>query len=260
MTMRRGVFTRLGVLSTLILAAFASPTASASDTELVVEGRRSAYFDFTLSGQMVITRPADVRIRGRSPYMAIVIERLDQPRPGFRYAAVFAPAVRPEATLASGQTVMNPGRYRIRLLTAGPARVSLDVDGGGRVVRPQQSLAVTTRDGAAAVATGVSSPEIRLPRAVPRNHAALFTYATSGDARGGSYGCVTTQNECQTTPFASPSPVPTINAGSPIGLGSSGSGLALADARGDRTALFGVENAVATQAGTLRGLVLNYRP
>ena len=260
MAVRAWRLTRLCVVVAALAAVCTTAPAQAVENELVVEGDRSSFVDFTLTEQMTITRPTEPRIQGRSAYVALVIERLGDSRPPTRYAVIYAPGIQPGYRPVSLQGALSPGAYRLRLITTGPARVILDVDKGGRLFRPSRRLSVQARSGAAVLTGGLSSPRVTLPRAVPIGYAAMFSYATSVDAHGGAYGCVTTKPACQTLPFAPPSPVPSLYAGQPAGVGSSGAGFTEADGGATRSALFGVENAVSAEAGALRALVLAYRP
>jgi len=194
----RGTALRALALVALASTAMVSSPASASDREIVVQGSRSAYVDIEVRDDVFLN---DLRfsIESRGRYTAMIIE------PAVRSAETVGQATLIAYRAAGlGETVtsadkgwIEPGTYRVWLVTDAPAKVRVPVSSGGFVVRPTRRVrARLSTQSSDVVVTGLSAVEHSYDRGLPARWRALVGFHVTGQRFEGDYICATETEEC----------------------------------------------------------------
>lgn len=206
----------VGALAVMAVLGSGIMPAHAAETNLVVSGRRTAYVDVTFD-RPVTLRDLHAKITYRGSYAGWLIHKAGKPfslgdndvAGSFVMRNLAPPEFRGRREMINGlgdesNRTLEPGRYRLYLITDGVARVSVPAEGLSRtmVFEPKQR----TRSFAdaeklplqvdAAGAAGAGSVEDRIP--VRSNRDTLSIVMTFLFARRGAMAL--NQDACFTTP------------------------------------------------------------
>ena len=246
------VLAALGAAIALVLPV----RADAADDELVITGSRNAYTDIRVAETMFL-QPQFVQVAGTSRVLAASIELLGGHRPPLHFAVLSAPQFSDRVEMFPGGIQMNPGVYRIRMITDRRATVTIGVDRGGRTVRPDKRMNVRVSYAEKPVPPGRSNQSVRVRNAVPAGFGALLGFKATGQAYEDRYACATNDERCPRGVITPPAPIPNVDPGFRPSQPDGQALMPVEKSRDSRAVLIGVQG-VRTSAGMLRGLVVAY--
>jgi hypothetical protein len=187
----------------LVLCSLAVlPARAATDEGIVLRGSRTAYVDLYVYASTTIT-PADIRMSTRGSYVGFYMS--PAPADDATVGALVMPRV--GATGATSADVMTlgagwdvrAGKYRVFLLTDGPATVFVPIQGQGyRGWMPARRAPFSVRGADFNVAPGSAGERARFPVSV----ATRSLIVTAGVASSESLTAVDTLDACVTTTAA----------------------------------------------------------
>lgn len=201
---------RVPLLATLLVAcALVVPARAATDEGIVLRGSRTAYVDLYVYASTTIT-PADLRMSGRGSYVGFYMS--PAPADPATVGALVMPRV--GATGATSSDLMSlgagwdvrAGKYRVFLLTDGPATVFIPIKGQGyRGWTPTHRAPLSVRRADFDVEPGSAGETMRQPVSV----SARSLVVTAGVASSASLTgvdmlnvCVTAATTCSLPPTA----------------------------------------------------------
>lgn len=198
----------LGVLA----CAFAVPARAATDEGILLNGSRTAYVDVYVYASTTIAS-ADVSMRTKGSYVGFFFS----PAPADRdtVGALVMPRVGTDQMKLGASWDVRPGKYRVFLLTDGPAEVFVPISGQGfRAYKPDGRVpsSVGRADfDVPAGTTAVSRDYPLAPRARSLVVAAAMVSSASLTAIDQMSACVTSDGVC-TPPLAAATRVPAARA------------------------------------------------
>jgi hypothetical protein len=190
----------------LVLCALAVPSRAAADEGILLRGSRNAYVDLYVYENTTVD-PDALRLRGGHSYVGFFMS----PAPANRDTVGALKMPRVGATGASGAELMRlgqswtlqAGKYRVFLLTDGPAEVFIPIAGQGyRGWKPSHRAAVSLRRADFSVAAGSVTGSKHLPVSLRSRSlvvAAGLASSTSLTAVDQIDVCVTAAEACAVT-------------------------------------------------------------
>jgi len=236
-----------------------APGARAAEDQLVIRGDRSSVIDVSFERGFAMSEP-QMLVSGGGAWSGVVIESLTE-KNQLPSVILRVAGLRDEAAYSGRRGQFPPGRYRIRLLTDRPVKLSVPVAFGGREVRPVRPIAVSARHGSGRVTAGLSDASFALTNAIPGGRRAVLVSAVSGVRAEDTRACAVTTRSCSRSalPAALPSPAPPgTDVLVPSGTGEEAFVTAVSSTtRGARSAVLDVQGLRAGD-GTMRLFCLAY--
>lgn len=246
---------RLGRGRLLALAALLAPlalpsVARASDTEIVVEGSRSAYADVVIKEYTQLPE-AWPRLSTDGDLVGLVIEPVEVDYPGHAayppFGSVLVRRFNSSAVRVFAAGDLPPGRYRFWFFADGPSRAVLKVSRGGFTLRPTTPSHARAHSRRSTITAGQSAARHEYVTGVPARAYALLGVQATGLRAESTYACASTNRACD-SPLL-PVHIPSTNSEPAMGWAPPASFA--------RDAVVGVDG-LRAQDGHLSSLVLTF--